>query len=66
LNARTGEDVLGLSKQGSILQGVDVIQGSLVEAFLLQTETKVVVLFDEFLQVCVFVATSRPCSYSSF
>lgn len=66
LNARTGEDVLGLSKKDSVLQGVDVIQGSLVGAYLLQTEIKVVVLFDEFLQVCVFTATSCPCSYSSF
>ena len=65
MNARTGEDVRGVSKKGSILQGFDVIQGSLVEAYLLQTEIKMVVLFDEFLQVCVFMA-SRLCSYPSF
>ena len=51
LNARTGEDALGVSKNGSILQGLDIIQGSLVEGYLLQTEIKMVVLFDEFLQV---------------
>ena len=65
LNARTGEDVRGVSKKDSFLQGLDVIQGSLVEAYLLQTETKMVVLFDEFLQVCVFIA-SRLCSYLPF
>ena len=65
LNARTGEDALGVSKKGSsILQGLDVIQGSLVEAYLLQTEVKMVVLFDEFLQVCVFIV-SRLCSHFS-
>ena len=65
MNARTGEDALGLSKKDSILQGVDVIQGALVEAYLLQTEIKMVVLLDEFLQVCVITA-SRPCTYPSF
>lgn len=61
LNARTGEDALGVSKKDSVLQGLDVIQGSLVEAYLLQTEIKMVVLFDEFLQVCVFITASRLC-----
>ena len=63
LNARTGEDALGISKKDSTLQGFDVIQGSLVEAYLLQTEIKMVVLFDEFLQVCLFITASRLCSY---
>ena len=66
LNARTGEDALGVSKNNSILQGLDVIQGSLVEAYLLQTDIKMVVLFDEFLQVCVFITASRLYSYFSF
>ena len=66
LNARTGEDALGVSKKDSILQGLDVVQGSLVEAYLLQTDIKMVVLFDEFLQVCVFIKASRPCSYLPF
>ena len=55
MNARTGEDVLGVSGKDSILEGLDVIQGSLVEAYLLQTEIKMVVLFDEYLQVRVFI-----------
>ena len=61
LNARTGEDALGVSKKDSILQGLDVIQGPLVEAYLLQAEIKMVVLFDDFLQVCVFITASRLC-----
>lgn len=66
LNARTGEEASGLSKTDSVLQGLDVIQGSLVEAYLLQTEMKTVVLLDEFLQVCVFVTALRLHSYPSF
>ena len=66
LNARTGEDALGVSEKDSILEGLDVIRGPLVEAYFLQTEIKMVVLFDEFLQVCVFLIPSRPCSYPTF
>ena len=63
LNARTGEDALGLSKKDPVLQGLDVIHGPLVEVYLLQTEIKMVVLLDEFLQVCVFIVASPSCSY---
>ena len=66
LNARTGEDALGVSQKDSVLQGLDVIQGPLVEAYFLQVEIKMVVLFDEFLQVRVFITASRLCSHPSF
>lgn len=62
----TGEDALGVSKMGSVLEGFDIIQGILVEAYFLQMETKMVVLLDEFFQVCVFISTLRPPSHASF
>ena len=41
-----------------LLQGADVIQGPMVEGFLLQNETRVLVMLDEFMQVC-FIAVLR-------
>ncbi|KII83787.1 hypothetical protein PLICRDRAFT_147866 [Plicaturopsis crispa FD-325 SS-3] len=58
LDALTGEDALKKSPSGGILQGTDVISGPLVEAFLLQNETKTVVLLDEFLQVYLYPDSS--------
>lgn len=53
VNALTGENVREEEKKGALLQGFDIIQGPIVDAYLLPTdEAKVVVLLDEFLQVC--------------
>ncbi|KDR78137.1 hypothetical protein GALMADRAFT_94668 [Galerina marginata CBS 339.88] len=54
LDALTGSDVRGQSKDGDILEGYDIIQGPLVEGFLLQDEKKIIVLLDEFLQVYLY------------
>ncbi|TFK65860.1 DUF1620-domain-containing protein [Pluteus cervinus] len=55
INALTGEDVSGQAQSLShVLQGVDVIHGPAVEAYLLQDEQKIVVLFDEFLQTYIY------------
>jgi hypothetical protein len=47
----TGEDVRKVSPPGDIFQGFDIISGPIVEAFLLQKQTKTVILLDEFMQV---------------
>lgn len=51
MNALTGADITGTSLDDAILEGQDIIQGPLVEGYLLNAEMKVVVLLDEFLQV---------------
>ena len=56
----TGADVhsraVKRSKDGSdLLQGLDVIQGVMLDAFLLQNETRAVVMLDEFLQVSTYM-----------
>jgi hypothetical protein len=47
----TGEDARKVSPSGDIFQGLDIISGPIVEAFLLQKQTKTVILLDEFMQV---------------
>lgn len=52
IDALTGEDSTGKSLSDNMLQGVDIIAGPLVEAYLVRDEaTKFTLLFDEFLQV---------------
>lgn len=64
VNAFTGEDLSGAGSQaGNVLQGKDVISGSLVDVFFVPNSVKAgkadekslgggfLVLFDEFLQV---------------
>jgi hypothetical protein len=51
MNALTGADITGNSLDDAVLEGQDIIQGPIVEGYLLNAETKVVVLLDEFLQV---------------
>ena len=51
LNALTGSDATRRSKDDAPLEGHDVIQGPLVESFLLNAEQKIVIFFDEYLQV---------------
>ena len=53
VNALTGSDITGESPDGEVLVGHDIIQGALVEIYLLKTEKRIIVLLDEFLQVRV-------------
>ncbi|KDQ54694.1 hypothetical protein JAAARDRAFT_182191 [Jaapia argillacea MUCL 33604] len=65
VNALTGEDALGVSPAGDVLQGVDVIAGPLVDGYLLgEGDGKVAVLIDEFLQVNLYPDT--PTTKESF
>jgi len=65
IDALTGADVLGVSKDKDLLQGKDVIAGSCLQAYLYQSDAaKFVVLFDEFLQTHIFPDT--PHNYDVF
>ncbi|KAI9435607.1 DUF1620-domain-containing protein [Lactarius indigo] len=57
INALTGEDALGKSPAGEVLQGVDLISGPLLEAYQLPGNHKAVILLDEFRQVYVYPET---------
>lgn len=50
-NPLTGEDVLGVSVAGDVLQGVDVFSGTLLQAFMFEGPAKAVVLVDVSHQV---------------
>ncbi|KAI0270649.1 DUF1620-domain-containing protein [Gloeopeniophorella convolvens] len=58
VNALTGEDVLGKSPAGTVLQGLDLISGPLLEAYQLPGSSKAVVLLDEFRQAYVYPETA--------
>ncbi|CCM05286.1 uncharacterized protein FIBRA_07498 [Fibroporia radiculosa] len=65
VDALTGDDATGKSPSKDILQGVDVISGPLVEAFMLRTDAgRVVVLLDEFAQIYLYPNT--PESQDAF
>lgn len=51
MNALTGEDVLGQSPAGTVLQGVDLISGPSLGAYTLPEISNAIVLLDESLQV---------------
>ena len=51
LNALTGEDALGKSPVGSVLQGVDLISGPSLGAYSLPGNSNAIILLDELLQV---------------
>ncbi len=51
VNALTGEDALGKSPTGTVLQGIDLISGPLLEAYQLPGNSKAIILLDEFGQV---------------
>lgn len=51
IDAMTGQDVTGRSKDDLKIEGQDIISGSLVDSFFLDHEQKMIVLLDEFLQV---------------
>ncbi|KAF5329635.1 hypothetical protein D9619_009267 [Psilocybe cf. subviscida] len=55
-NALTGADVTGRAKDEEVFEGHDLIQGPLIEGFLLggAGEPKVAVLLDEYLQVYLY------------
>ncbi|KIL56046.1 hypothetical protein M378DRAFT_17437 [Amanita muscaria Koide BX008] len=55
VNVREG--VPESQKIQGLLQAYDVIQGTLVQAFFLQNETRTVVMLDEFLQVYLYPET---------
>ncbi|KAF8963227.1 hypothetical protein BDZ97DRAFT_1038548 [Flammula alnicola] len=59
MDALTGADVTGISADGGIFEGQDIIQGPLVEGYLLNAETKLLVMFDEFLQVYLYPDTPK-------
>ncbi|KAF8625878.1 hypothetical protein AX15_005151 [Amanita polypyramis BW_CC] len=59
VDAMTGADVRsqGLKQSSDVhdlLQGLDVIQGPMIESFLLQNEARAVAMLDEFLQVYLY------------
>lgn len=58
VDALTGEDVLGDSPAGQILQGLDAVSGEAIDGFMLRTDDKIVVLIDKYLQV-----RSSPVSF---
>lgn len=63
LNALTGGNVREDEKKGALLQGFDIIQGPIVDAYLLPTdEAKVLVILDEFVQVSSFPCFSSQIS----
>ncbi|KAI0341141.1 DUF1620-domain-containing protein [Trametopsis cervina] len=60
IEALTGEDASYTSQPGGLLQGIDAIAGAMVDTFLLEdTNTKYVVLFDEFLQAYIYPDTAE-------
>ena len=59
IDAMTGADVrsqvVKRSRDGRVLlQGLDVIPGAMLDAFMLHNETRAVVMLDEFLQVSIY------------
>lgn len=53
IDAATGEDATGKIARDDVLEGIDIVQGPIVESYLLQHKNQKVVMFlDEFLQVC--------------
>ncbi|KAJ3575190.1 hypothetical protein NP233_g1262 [Leucocoprinus birnbaumii] len=64
IDAATGEDATGKIARDEVLEGIDIVQGPIVETYLLQHEGKKVVMFlDEFLQVYSYPDT--PEAYSA-
>ncbi|TFK33104.1 hypothetical protein BDQ12DRAFT_658417 [Crucibulum laeve] len=58
-NAVTGEDARGVSPADEVFEGLDIISGPIVEAYLLQNDTRVVILLDEYLQVYLYPDTPK-------
>ena len=51
VNAVTGEDALGKSPAGTVLQGVDLISGPSLGAYQLSGHSKALIVLNEFRQV---------------
>ena len=51
VNALTGEDALGKSPVGTVLQGADLISGPSLGAYTLPDDSNAIILLDESLQV---------------
>ncbi|THH17682.1 hypothetical protein EW146_g3182 [Bondarzewia mesenterica] len=58
IDALTGEDATGASSSNEVLPGVDIISGPLIESYMLQGQSKMVILLDEFRQVYLYPDTS--------
>ncbi|KAL5498433.1 hypothetical protein ACEPAH_2575 [Sanghuangporus vaninii] len=56
IDALSGEDAEGKSPSKGVLEGIDIINGELLDAFMLHEE-KIVVLVDKFLQIYLFPGT---------
>jgi ER membrane protein complex subunit 1 len=41
-----GEDILGISMRGNVLQGVDVFTGPLLDAYMWKSDKKIIILID--------------------
>lgn len=53
IDATTGGDATGKIARNDVLEGMDIVQGPIVESYLLEHEgQKIAVFLDEFLQVC--------------
>jgi hypothetical protein len=50
-----GKDVLRRSVEGDVLQGTDVFKGHLLDAYMLESYNKTIVLVDELHQVHFFL-----------
>ncbi|KAF5353540.1 hypothetical protein D9756_007937 [Leucocoprinus leucothites] len=60
IDAATGEDATGKIDHNEVLEGIDVVQGPIVESYLLEHEGQKVVMFlDEFLQVYTYPDTQE-------
>ena len=65
VNALTGEDSLGKSQAGTVLQGVDLISGPSLGAYQLPGHRKAVIVLDEFRQVCFVQISLFSSAYSN-
>ena len=55
IDALTGEDAEGKSSSNGLLEGIDVVNGEVLDVFLLRGGNKTVVFVDKFLQVRIYI-----------
>lgn len=53
IDAMTGEEIGAVSPSKYMLEGIDLIQGELVDAWLLSEPSKIVLAVDKYMQVYV-------------
>jgi ER membrane protein complex subunit 1 len=63
VNALTGEDTLGKSPAGTVLQGVDLISGPTLGVYQLPGYGKAIIVLDEFRQVRFVQGLPSLCTY---